>query len=59
MNSRIDTLLSTFDLQERKWIPNHTQNMGNIDYAKVFSILEKEKNKEKEWIKQALNSSSK
>lgn len=55
MNSRIDTLLDTFSLQDRKLKTNDIQDMKSIDYQKVFEVLEKEKMKETEWIKKALN----
>lgn len=55
MNSRIDTLLSTFNLQSRKW--NNIKNNNDIidvDYSYVAPILELERNKALEYLKEAL-----
>ncbi|MFB3170038.1 polysaccharide pyruvyl transferase family protein [Neobacillus sp. 179-C4.2 HS] len=55
MNSRIDTLLSTFKLESRlsKNVTNNNQ-VFEMDYAHVYPILEEERNKAKEYLTQAL-----
>ena len=58
MNSRIDTLLSTFNLKMRKSENLMLNNdIFNIDYSHVASILESERNKAFEYLKQALDPS--
>jgi len=56
MNSRIDTLLSTFKLESRllKNIKTNEQ-IFNVDYSHVASILEFERNKAINYLKEALN----
>ncbi|MBM7869848.1 hypothetical protein JOC70_001318 [Clostridium pascui] len=56
MNSRIDTLLSTFNLQSRKWenIKDKKQ-VFDIDYSHVQPILEIERQKAFNYLKEALN----
>lgn len=54
MNSRIDTLLSKFNLEDRKWenirvIPN----IYDIDYTHVIKILETERNNAYDYLKSA------
>jgi len=56
MNSRIDTLLSKFNLQHRK-LENIKNNddIFNVDYSKIPPILETERNKALNYLKNALN----
>lgn len=54
MNSRIETLLNKFDLKERK-IKNYSNKISlDCDYSKIDDILEKEKNKSMEFLKNSL-----
>lgn len=55
MNSRIETLLSTFKLESRlsKNIKNNDQ-VFNIDYSHIGPILENERNKALVYLKEAL-----
>jgi len=56
MNSRIDTLLSTFNLSSRKWnIIRNNSDIFNVDYSHVAPILEFERNKAFDYLKQALH----
>ena len=56
MYSRINTLLDKFDLNSRK-IENIRSNndIFNIDYSHVPSILERERKKSFDYLKEALN----
>jgi|GEM_PF-5494221 len=56
MNSRIDTLLSKFKLESRR-ANNITDNsqIFEIDYSHVPPILEAERKKAYEYLKEALN----
>lgn len=56
MNSRIDTLLSKFKLESRKWenIKN-ANDIFNIDFSHIPPILEAERNKALNYLKKALN----
>lgn len=56
MNSRIDTFLSTFKLNSRKW--ENIKNVGDIfdvDYTHVAPILDSERNKTLKYLKEALH----
>lgn len=53
MNSRIDTLLEKFKLQDRKFINWKSISLEH-DYSHVASILEKEKRKSIEFLENAL-----
>ena len=55
MNSRIDTILSKFKLEERKWdkIVEKDDAMS-IDYSHVPEILEKERIKTYDYLKKSL-----
>lgn len=53
MNSRIDTLLEKFKLQDRKFINWESISLEH-DYSHVASILEKEKRKSLEFLENAL-----
>ena len=52
MNSRIDTLLSKFHLENRHWdyVKEH-KNFNDIDYSHVDKILNKERNKSFDYLK--------
>jgi len=56
MKSRFETLLSTFRLEARKWenIKN-VKNILNIDYSHIPSILEVERNRALDYLKDALD----
>ena len=55
MNSRIDTLLSTFNLGSRKWNNiNKNADIFNLDYSHVAPILEFERNKALNYLKNSL-----
>lgn len=55
MNSRIDTLLSKFKLEDRHWdyVKEH-ENYFQIDYSHVDAILEEEREKSFNYLKKAL-----
>lgn len=56
MNSRIETLLSKFKLEDRSWeIVNKTRQFYNIDFSLVPSILESERNKAYKYLKNAFD----
>lgn len=55
MNSRIETLLSKFKLEDRKYKGEITQEMLNVDYKETYKILEKEREKANNFLKKALN----
>lgn len=55
MNSRIETLLNKFELQNRKSNGSITENMLNHNYEKAYKILEKEKEKSEKFLKEALD----
>lgn len=54
MNSRIETLLSKFKLENRKYNGKITQNLLNHDYKEAYKILEKEKVKANTFLENAL-----
>ena len=56
MNSRIDTLLSKFNLESRRWdnIKN-TNDILSIDFAHVQKILKAEREKALKYLKNALD----
>lgn len=55
MNSRIDTLLKTFNLQDRK-INDYNQEINfTMDYSNVEQILESEREKSLNFLKKSLN----
>ena len=56
MNSRLDTLLGTLELTDRK--VNTINNINNIfecNYEKAHQILEKEKKKSLKFIEKAIS----
>lgn len=55
MNSRIETLLSKFKLEERKFVGELTNNILNHDYSEAYKILEEERKKSKEFLEKALD----
>lgn len=55
MNSRIDTLLSKFALQNRKFKGAITKDLLNSDYSESKEILEQEKEKSFNFLKKALD----
>jgi len=54
MKSRIDTLLSKFELKNRKFTGQITKENLLHDYRKAYEILEKEKEKANNFLKRAL-----
>ena len=55
MNSRLDTLLSKFDLENRKFSKKEITNKDlKYDYTKAYKTLEKERKKSKDFLKKAL-----
>ena len=55
MNSRLETLLSKFELQNRFYNGKITNNLLKIDYQNTYKKLEKEKEKADKFIKICLN----
>lgn len=56
MNTRIDTLLSKFKLEDRRFNgKNITKENLNHDYTEAYKILEKERKKSEEFLKKALD----
>ena len=55
MNSRIETLLSKFKLEDRKYKGKITQEMLDVDYKEAYEILKKEREKANNFLKKALN----
>ena len=56
MNSRMDTLLSTFSLNSRKWDNVITNSdIFNADYSHVIAILEVQRKKAIDYLEEALN----
>lgn len=54
MNSRINTLLNKFDLEDRRFKGKINEEQINIDYTEVYEILKKEKNKIEKFIECAI-----
>lgn len=54
MNSRMDTLLSKFNLQNRKFNEVITEDLLKCDYSEAKQILEQEKNKSLEFIRKII-----
>lgn len=59
MNSRLDTLLSKFELRNRKFDGKITEENLKHDYSRAYKILEKEKKKSCDFIRNALGYSEK
>lgn len=55
MNSRIETLLNKFELQDRKYNGRITNKLLENDYKKAYEILEIERQKSEKFLKKALN----
>ena len=55
MNSRIDTLLSKFELKDRYYNGKITNNLLKCDYSKSYKILELERKKSDDFLKKALD----
>lgn len=56
MNSRLDTLLSTFGLENRKFNGKQiTKENLNHDYTEAYKILEEERKKSEKFLKKALD----
>lgn len=55
MNSRIDTLLTKFCLQNRRFNGSITEELLSCDYSKTKKILEKEKEKSFDFLEKALD----
>lgn len=54
MNSRINTILNTFDMKSRKWDLMKQEDLWISDYSNSDSILENEVQKSREFISKAL-----
>lgn len=54
MNSRIETLLNTFNLTQQKFTGKIDQNAYNIEYSKVNMILLQKQKESKEFLENAL-----
>lgn len=55
MNSRIETLINKFDLQNRKFEGKITKENLHHDYTEAYKILEKEREKSINFLKKALD----
>lgn len=56
MNSRIETLLGKFQLQDRRYNNNEiTKEQLNCDYTNAYKILEEERKKANNFLKRALD----
>lgn len=55
MNSRLETLLSKFKLEDQKYKNKITKKDLKCDYIESYKILEKERKKSIEWLKNALS----
>ncbi len=55
MNSRIDTLLNKFHLQDRRYNNKILQEQLKCDYSNVYEILEEERKRTNEFLNKALN----
>lgn len=54
MNSRIDTLLSKFNLQERYYKGNLDKKLLTANYEEAYSILEQERQKSFDFLKKSI-----
>ncbi len=54
MNSRIDTLLNKFLLESRKYTGKIEKEQLSVNYEKSYEILEKEKTKANEFLKEVI-----
>lgn len=55
MNSRLDTLLKKFKLEDRYFNGKITNDMLKIDYSESYKILEEERKKSKKFLEKALD----
>lgn len=55
MNSRIDTLLNKFKLENRKYRSNITKELLETNYQEAYDILKKEKEKADAFLNETLN----
>ncbi len=55
MNSRIETLINKFNLQNRKFTGKITEENLQHDYKEAYEILEEERQKSNEFLKKALD----
>ena len=55
MNSRLETLVKTFNLKNRNYTGRITEENLNHDYTEAYKLLDIERNKAHEFLKQALN----
>lgn len=56
MNSRIDTLLTKFQLEDRKWENiKGKDNVFDVDFSHISQILEVERKKSLDYLRRALN----
>lgn len=55
MNSRIETLLSKFKLEDRYYNGQITENLLKCNYTESYRILEEERKKSNQFLKKALN----
>lgn len=55
MNSRIDTLLSKFELEDRRFDGKINDTKLKINYSKVYKILKEEQQKSLNFLKESLN----
>jgi hypothetical protein len=56
MNSRIDTLLKKFKLENRKWESNKaSSDLLKLDFSHITAILEKERSESINYLKNALS----
>ena len=55
MNSRLETLVNTFKLENRNYDKKITEANLNYDYTNAYKILEEERNKAHNYLKEALD----
>lgn len=55
MNSRLETLITKFQLKNRKFEGKITKENLNHDYSEAYKILEEERKKSKEFLEKALD----
>lgn len=55
MNSRLETLVNTFKLENRNYDKKITEANLNHDYTKAYKILEEGRNKAQKYLNDALN----
>lgn len=53
MNSRIETLLEKFKIENRRFKEKITKENLNHNYEEAYKILEEERNRFKEFVKRA------